>query len=122
MPSPVRYADPPTSSFTVPFDEGTDNFLRSAKFSPDGLSVLANSENRCIYVFELDAQNLEASTSERRDPTRREYKQAAPILDTAWYPTASAQDPASYCLLASVRECPVKLLDANDGRVSCCTV
>ena len=27
-------------------------------------------------------------------------------------------NPATFCFLASVRECPVKLLDASDGRVS----
>jgi hypothetical protein len=40
------------------------------------------------------------------------------VLDFVWYPTASPRDPASFCFVASVRECPVKLLDASDGRVS----
>ena len=44
--------------------------------------------------------------------------QPAPILDFAWYPFATTRDPASFCLVASVREGPVKLLDAADGRVS----
>lgn len=46
------------------------------------------------------------------------FPQAAPILDLAWYPAATPRDPASYCFVTSVRECPVKLLDASDGRVS----
>ena len=45
-------------------------------------------------------------------------RQAAPIVDFAWYPTATYRDPASFCFVASVRECPVKLIDASDGRVS----
>lgn len=45
-------------------------------------------------------------------------RQAAPIVDFAWYPTATRRDPASFCFVASVRECPVKLIDASDGRVS----
>jgi hypothetical protein len=48
----------------------------------------------------------------------RIFNQPAPILDFVWYPTASPQNPASFCFIASVRECPVKLLDASDGRVS----
>jgi hypothetical protein len=48
----------------------------------------------------------------------RAFRQAAPILDYAWYPMASTANPASFCFAASVRECPVKLLDGNDGRVS----
>ena len=47
----------------------------------------------------------------------RSLTQSAPILDYAWYPCASARDRASFCFVASVRECPVKLLDASDGRV-----
>ena len=47
--------------------------------------------------------------------------QAAPVLDACWYPGARTSDPASYCFLASVRDTPVKLLDASDGRVSVIT-
>ena len=47
----------------------------------------------------------------------RSFCQPAPILDFVWYPTATPLDPASFCFVASVRECPVKLLDASDGRV-----
>lgn len=47
----------------------------------------------------------------------RSFCQPAPILDFIWYPTATPLDPASFCFVASVRECPVKLLDASDGRV-----
>lgn len=46
------------------------------------------------------------------------FEQPAAILDFLWYPTASPWNPPSFCFLASVRECPVKLLDASDGRVS----
>lgn len=45
------------------------------------------------------------------------FPQAAPILDFAWYPGAMDSDPSTLCFLASVRECPVKLLDAQTGRV-----
>ena len=47
----------------------------------------------------------------------RSFCQPAPILDFIWYPTATPLNPASFCFVASVRECPVKLLDASDGRV-----
>ena len=38
------------------------------------------------------------------------FRQPAPVLEFTWY-------PALYCLVASVRESPVKLLDATSGRV-----
>ncbi|KIM51605.1 hypothetical protein SCLCIDRAFT_623784 [Scleroderma citrinum Foug A] len=43
--------------------------------------------------------------------------QPSPIVDFVWYPSASRYNPPSYCFFASVRECPVKLLDGNDGRL-----
>jgi hypothetical protein len=46
------------------------------------------------------------------------FPASSAILDYAWYPRATVRDPASYCFVASTRECPVKLLDAADGRVS----
>ena len=50
-------------------------------------------------------------------PKHRVFPQAAPILDFIWYPRATPRDPASFCFVASVRESPVKLLDASTGRV-----
>jgi hypothetical protein len=51
--------------------------------------------------------------------SERNFPQPSPVLDYVWYPSASADNPATYCFVASVRECPVKLLDASTGRVSC---
>ncbi|KAB5591768.1 hypothetical protein CTheo_4800 [Ceratobasidium theobromae] len=48
---------------------------------------------------------------------RASFPQPASILSTAWYPTASSSDPASYCFVAAVRNGPVKLFDASDGRL-----
>jgi len=44
-------------------------------------------------------------------------QQADAIIDYAWFPRAMVQDPASFCFVASVRESPVRLLDASDGRL-----
>jgi telomerase Cajal body protein 1 len=47
----------------------------------------------------------------------RPFPQPSPILDFVWYPQATVQDPASFCFVASVRDTPVRLVDAGDGRV-----
>ena len=44
-------------------------------------------------------------------------RQAESIVDFAWYPRATQQDPATFCFVASVRESPVRLLDAATGRL-----
>jgi hypothetical protein len=56
---------------------------------------------------------MNQSTAVGSDP----LPQPAPILDFAWYPSASPLNPATFCFVASVRNCPVKLLDAATGRV-----
>ncbi|KAE9407841.1 WD40 repeat-like protein [Gymnopus androsaceus JB14] len=87
------------------------NFARTTKWCPDGSVYLAQCEN----------SSLQLGTSEKLYASghapQREFHQPAPIVDFAWYPTASAQDPATFCFVASVRESPVKLFDALDGRL-----
>ncbi|KAG1825188.1 hypothetical protein EV424DRAFT_1603593, partial [Suillus variegatus] len=39
------------------------------------------------------------------------------VVHLAWHPGASSNNAPAYCFVASVRDCPVKLLDASDGRV-----
>ncbi|KAL0567771.1 hypothetical protein V5O48_014221, partial [Marasmius crinis-equi] len=50
-------------------------------------------------------------------PQSLNLQQSAPIVDFLWYPTASPKDAASFCFVSSVRDCPVKLLDASNGRL-----
>lgn len=41
------------------------------------------------------------------------------VLSSAWYPGASAYDPAMFTFATGVKDHPVHLLDGNDRRVSC---
>ncbi|KAJ7438115.1 WD40-repeat-containing domain protein [Mycena galericulata] len=97
------------------------NFARSAKWCPDGSAALAQCEHREFRLLSpaSDIQNAASSTTSHTtsEMLERTLPQPAPILDYAWYPTASASNPASFCFAASVRETPVKLLDASDGRL-----
>ena len=103
--SPPRYdlSTPPTTKETFHLDDG-QNFARTARWSPDGSAFPAQIESRSFQLF--------------NDNTSTLFPQPAPILDFLWYPSAMPHDPASFCFLVSVRECPVKLIDASDGRVS----
>ncbi|KAF9051758.1 hypothetical protein BJ165DRAFT_1451124 [Panaeolus papilionaceus] len=92
--------------------ENSNNFARSAKWSPDGTTLLCHCENNTFWTFYPNVRGLSATQFQPAT-----LPQPSPILDFIWYPTASPYDPASFCFVASVRECPVKLLDANDGRL-----
>ena len=43
-------------------------------------------------------------------------KQAAPILAATWYPSTTLLRPETHYFIVSIREEPVKLLDAADTR------
>lgn len=89
------------------------NFTRRALWCADGSSALLQCENRSFQL-------VHPSPGERGNITlnhTRTLCQPSPIVDFLWYPCASRHNPATYCFIASVRECPVKLLDGNDGRL-----
>jgi hypothetical protein len=78
----------------------------------------SSNESRTPLFHRVDHAHPEvASSIEQSESPTRAFPQPGPILDYIWYPTATPHDPASFCFVASVRECPVKLLDASDGRV-----
>ncbi|KAK7433912.1 hypothetical protein VKT23_020487 [Stygiomarasmius scandens] len=75
---------------------------------------LGQCENRSFHL--MTTQNLYAPIADTPPPTLV-LTQPSPIVDFIWYPTATPRDPASFCFVGSVRDCPVKLLDARDGRL-----
>ncbi|KAF8878223.1 WD40-repeat-containing domain protein [Infundibulicybe gibba] len=93
-----------------PDPDFAQNFVRVANGTcPDGSVLLAQCENRQFQFF--PSPNHQGSLPPGSPP------RPSPILDFIWYPTATASNPATFCYVASVRECPVKLLDASDGRL-----
>ncbi|KAH6912229.1 guanyl nucleotide binding protein [Coprinopsis sp. MPI-PUGE-AT-0042] len=94
------------------YDQG--NFARNARWTPDGSAFLVQCEDHTLQIF--GAENLVTGGQKMQKPLLS-AQQASPVVATQWFPAASRSNPASFCFVASVRECPVKLLDANDGRL-----
>ncbi|QRV85263.1 WD40 domain-containing protein [Ceratobasidium sp. AG-Ba] len=90
-------------------DSSTTNFARNIQWSVDGRALLVVCEDSTIEVLGVE-QNMDITPS-------LAAKNPAPVLSTAWFPTASPSDPASYCFVSAVRDCPVRLVDASDGRL-----
>ncbi|KAJ7708212.1 WD40-repeat-containing domain protein [Mycena rosella] len=104
-----------TDSFTVLSDPSLPgNFARSAKWCPDGSVALVQCEHR---EFRLISPRSEMQNEASSSQLVWTLPQPAPILEYAWYPGATPANPATFCFVASVRETPVKLLDASDGRL-----
>ncbi|KAG8742099.1 hypothetical protein FRC10_002035 [Ceratobasidium sp. 414] len=96
------------SEFSLP-DPDPSNFARNVQWCADGQAVLVVYEDSGVEVLTV-GEDMEIKPGLR-------VKHPAPVLSTAWFPTASPVDPASYCFVVAVRDCPVKLLDASDGRM-----
>lgn len=90
------------------------SFARNARWTPDGTAFLVQCEDHTLQVFGAETLAADAQIAEKPLLSAR---QASPVVATQWFPAASRHNPASFCFVASVRETPVKLLDANDGRL-----
>ncbi|KAG0697486.1 WD40-repeat-containing domain protein [Suillus ampliporus] len=91
-----------------------DNFARSARWCADGSSFLVQCENRAFQLFNISDVPEDVQFSAHHNRT---FSQSSAIVNFAWYPGASSSNAPAYCFIASVRDCPVKLLDASDGRL-----
>ncbi|PVF91597.1 WD40 repeat-like protein [Serendipita vermifera] len=90
-----------------------ESCCRIAKWSSDGSTILMMNEDRRIGIYHTDYENHDSKIEHVCS-----FRQGSPIYDVLWYPWAtSSSNPATYCFLASLRDAPVKLLDANDGRL-----
>ncbi|KAG1873224.1 WD40-repeat-containing domain protein [Suillus subluteus] len=87
-----------------------DNFARYARWCADGSSFLVQCENRAFQLFNLYSTQFSVHH-------KRTFPQSSAVVNFAWYPGASSNNAPAYCFVASVRDCPVKLLDASDGRL-----
>ncbi|EGG00589.1 uncharacterized protein MELLADRAFT_93156 [Melampsora larici-populina 98AG31] len=48
---------------------------------------------------------------------RKEITAADAVLSTCWFPHSRSDDPARYCFATAVKDHPIHLLDATDGRL-----
>ncbi|KDQ12768.1 hypothetical protein BOTBODRAFT_134321 [Botryobasidium botryosum FD-172 SS1] len=127
IPPTFPLSSPPSaaSSITVNEAAGTfnastrqSNFFRAARWCPDGSCALTSSEDRSFQIISLPKEiSNQSTTNDWTMKVNAPLRQPAPMFDFLWYPYASSMNSAAFCFVASVRECPVKLLDANDGRL-----
>jgi len=115
-PAPLDVSYPPDLVLTKNLDVDPDfanNFTRCARWCADGSSLLVHCENRAFQLFNFpDNQGTQFSAHHKRT-----FSQSSAVVNFAWYPGASSNNAPAYCFVASVRDCPVKLLDASDGRL-----
>jgi len=102
-----------------------NNLLRVAKWSADGSTVLTEAEDRTVRLFmgpsigpitdsQVSDQNEHGASSWK---SARSFRMADALLSTCWFPYSSCNDPSRYCFVAAVKDHPIQLLDASDGRI-----
>ncbi|KIJ06803.1 hypothetical protein PAXINDRAFT_91462 [Paxillus involutus ATCC 200175] len=94
-----------------------NNFSWTGKWCADGSSLMVQCENRSFQVFEISLSLPSIAASDISLTHTKTFTQHAPIIDFTWYPGALRHNLPSYCFVATVRECPMKLLDGRDGRL-----
>ncbi|ORY27763.1 hypothetical protein BCR39DRAFT_537048 [Naematelia encephala] len=95
--------------------EVRDNFCRHARWCADGSSVLTISEDRIIRVFDTPTSSDNVAGPSVSSP--RTFAQPDAIHATAWFPSATVLASETFCFAASIRDTPVRLVDATDGRI-----
>jgi len=105
------YRQPLLAATHSPNQTSNTNFFRSCALCANGKVFLTTDDNRNVDIYSMPAENQDSFGELKR------FKQPDNILSTAWYPAAVPEEPSSFCFLASVKESPVKLIDASDGRL-----
>ncbi|EUC60695.1 guanyl nucleotide-binding protein, putative [Rhizoctonia solani AG-3 Rhs1AP] len=102
----------PHSTMVIPPFSDSSNFFRNIQWCADGSSLLGVTEHASLEILNVTDEGDHVELKHQLS-----LQQPAPILSTAWFPTASTLDAASYCFVAAIRDTPIKLFDASDGRV-----
>ncbi|BEI80549.1 hypothetical protein CcaverHIS002_0110780 [Cutaneotrichosporon cavernicola] len=89
------------------------SFFRSARWTTDGTAILTAGEDRLLSVHDLTHE--ESGVVGLAQP--RTFPQPDSVNAAQWYPSASRLVPETFCFVASVRDAPVRLIDASDGRI-----
>lgn len=116
-PAQLDLSYPPDLVLTKNLDvdpDFADNFARCTRWCADGSSFLVQCENRAFQLFDISDVQEGTQISAHH---KRTFSQSSAVVNFAWYPGASSNNAPAYCFVASVRDCPVKLLDASDGRL-----
>ncbi|KAH9912362.1 uncharacterized protein BXZ73DRAFT_107494 [Epithele typhae] len=93
-------------------------FARFAKWCPDGSAALAQCEDRTFRFLQLPPELLGITAdASKHAALPASIMQPSPILDFAWYPSATIHDPASFCFVASLRA-SYRIVDHRERQIA----
>ena len=135
---PLDLSQPPALLHEEVIGQATnEEFIKSAKFSPDGSSVVTCSESNFLTFWSIPEETVKAASyfpvdNSTREPDSNDSANTGPeliltnamdigesIYDCVWYPHMSASNPPTCCVLVSSRDHPVQLWDTITGKIRC---
>lgn len=106
----------------------TEQFLKSAAFSPDGSSVLATSEGHCMNVYTMDLSAIASFKYYQADMSvdlseckldclhfHSKIPVGESVYDSKWYPHMNQADDGTNCFITTARDHPISLWDTPTG-------
>ncbi|KAH9911774.1 uncharacterized protein BXZ73DRAFT_82628 [Epithele typhae] len=85
---------------------------------PDGSAALAQCEDRTFRFLQLPPELLGITAdASKHAALPASIMQPSPILDFAWYPSATIHDPASFCFVASLRA-SYRIVDHRERQIA----
>ncbi|KAH9512329.1 Telomerase Cajal body protein 1 [Bulinus truncatus] len=102
------------SEFQLKNDE---NFLRGCKWSPDGSSVMTNSNDNCLRFFKPFDPIEHEGVEKDQMPSKVKIKESGQIYDFAWHPRMNLSQP-EFCRVASTCSgIPIHMWDSESGKI-----
>jgi len=95
-------------------DKEFQQCLKGCKWSPDGLSILTNGEDKRLRIF-----NIETDETDRCMKLCKisQIKEGGTIYDYAWYPNSTQNNDGLKLVLSTSHRSPIHLWNALDGQL-----
>ncbi|KAL4098819.1 hypothetical protein QTP88_023347 [Uroleucon formosanum] len=96
-------------------DKEFQQCLKGCKWSTDGLSILTNSEDRKLRIFNIETHEIDQCKKQLRRVN--EIKEGGTIYDYIWYPNTVQNSDNVKLILSTSSRSPIHLWNALDGQL-----
>lgn len=93
-----------------------NNYVQDVRYSPDGLCLLATSNDSTLRLYETPEAHPNAPQQASPAPAVT-VRESGSVYDSAWYPRMNSGAPRTCVFAAASRHSPTHLWDAFTGRL-----
>ncbi|GFO31817.1 WD repeat-containing, antisense to tp53 [Plakobranchus ocellatus] len=97
---------------------GSENFLRGCKWSPDGSQIVTNSNDNILRVFNMSEKITEnEASSDLEQMSEVALRESGSVYDYAWHPSMASGQPDTCRIATTCSGVPVHLWDSVSGKI-----